>query len=344
MEDLIKRYNNYIYYRYHDLLKSGKKPENFNNFDLAKNFEYFSSIKLTEEFKTPFYEYSDIDPEFKEQKDMSKRDTGIDLCNLKDTIVQCKLRDKSLSWGECSTFFGSNISCDENGNLKTHWKKMIITRNKECKLSDNLKEKKKLFLDRTYDKTELLEYCKQLEKPKIIKKKEIVKIRYYQKEAIDMIRKTKTNLIIHLPTGTGKNFIISHALLPHKFSYLLLVPRIILLEQIEEEILKYNPEYEKHIQKIGDGNNKYNSGKNITICVYNSVDIVNNNITDFDMIIVDEAHHIVMPEIYKIDNDDYIEENNDSEYTDEDSDDEYTDDEYTDDEYKKEMGKFHRRR
>ena len=37
----------------------------------------------------------------------------------------------------------------------------------------------------------------------------------------------KQNLIINLPTGTGKNFIIAHALKPNKFSYMILVPRII---------------------------------------------------------------------------------------------------------------------
>ena len=221
MNELIKRYNQYIYERYHDLINAGKKE--FNNFDLAKIFEYYSCIKLTEEFEQVFLEYGDINPEFKEDNNMSKRDTGIDACNLIDTIVQCKLRDKSLSWGECSTFFGSNISCDEDGNLKTRWKKMIITRNKDSTLSDNLKERKKLFLDKTYDKTELIEYCKNLEKPVIKKKKEIITIRDYQKEAIDMIKKMKTNVIINLPTGTGKNFIIAHSLKPKKYSYLILV-------------------------------------------------------------------------------------------------------------------------
>jgi superfamily II DNA/RNA helicase len=94
---------------------------------------------------------------------------------------------------------------------------------------------------------------------------------------------------------------------------LILVPRIILLEQIETELLKYNPDYEEYIQKIGDGFNKYNSDKNITICVYNSVSIIDKYIKDFDYIFVDEAHHISVPEIYKIDNDDY--------YSDDDSDD-----------------------
>jgi len=54
MDDLIRRYNNYIYDIYQDLLKSGSKQKDFNNFDLAKIFEYYSCIKLTEDLKKRF--------------------------------------------------------------------------------------------------------------------------------------------------------------------------------------------------------------------------------------------------------------------------------------------------
>jgi type I site-specific restriction endonuclease len=224
---------------------------------------------------------------------MSKNDTGIDACNLTDTIVQCKLRDNSLSWKECSTFFGSqNIFCEKENKAIVRWAKLIITRNKNSTLSDNLKCKKKLFTDKTYDKQEMIKYCENLiDNPPVIKTvKEKVVIRDYQKEAIQLIKDMKQKLIINLPTGTGKNFIIAHALKPNKFSYLILVPRIILLEQIETEIIKYKPDYEKYIQKIGDGISKYDEDKNITICVYNSVKVIDKNIKDFDYIIVDEAH------------------------------------------------------
>lgn len=69
---------------------------------------------------------------------MTKTDTGIDLCNLIDTIVQCKLRKNNLSWGDMSTFFGSNITCDDHG-LKIQWAKLIIARNEDCQLSKHLK-------------------------------------------------------------------------------------------------------------------------------------------------------------------------------------------------------------
>ncbi len=75
MNELVTRYNTCIYHKYKDLLKSGKTVDKVDNFDLAKIFEYYSCIKLTEEHKQTFYEYSDINPDFKEQHGLSKNDT-----------------------------------------------------------------------------------------------------------------------------------------------------------------------------------------------------------------------------------------------------------------------------
>ena len=99
--------NNYkinIFERYTDLKRSNK---DIDNNDLWKIFEYYSCIKLSEEYQKQFYEYDDINPTFKEINKMSRNDTGIDCSDLENTIVQCKLRKGSLGWKECSTFFGS---------------------------------------------------------------------------------------------------------------------------------------------------------------------------------------------------------------------------------------------
>ena len=95
---------------------------------------------------------------------MNRNDTGIDACNLIDTIVQCKLRQYSLTWNECGNFFGSIIYTDEEGNLKVRWNKLIITRNNECKLSYNLNEKLRFkhFTDKAYPRNEIISYCKNL--------------------------------------------------------------------------------------------------------------------------------------------------------------------------------------
>ena len=257
-------YTKAIYRKYSDLLKSGKKSTELDNNDLAKIFEYYSCIKLSEELNQQFYMYSDIDGNFKEENKLTQQESGIDCCNMIDTIVQCKLRKNNLCWQDVGTFFGSqNIYCEKEGKIIVRWPQMIITRNSDSKLAPNLRFRQQLFLDRKYDLKEMIEYCEKLVKnpPKIKQKRSnnLIKIRDYQKEAINLIIKMKKNLIVNLPTGCGKNFIVSRALKPEKFKYLILVPRVILLEQIENELTKYNEDYEDLIQRIGDGNNKYNS-------------------------------------------------------------------------------------
>ena len=301
--NIIDIYKNHIYNRFKDLLRA-KKIEELDNNDLCKIFEYFSCIKLTEEYKTAFYEYADIDPEFKELNQMTRNDTGIDCCNLIDTIVQCKLRKDTLTWKECSTFFASqNLYNEDLNKTIVRWEKLIITRNSECKLALNLKEKHRLFNDKPYSRDEIIKYCESLlESPPIIPIVNKIKdtIRYYQKECIDLIISSKENVIISLPTGTGKNFIIVHSLELDK-KYLILVPRIILMEQIQDEIKKHNPKLKNKIQLIGDSKNVFDETKDITICCYNSVKIVEEHSTLFHKIFIDEAHHISKPEIYKED-------------------------------------------
>ena len=211
---IIEIYKNHIYNRFKDLLRA-KKIEDLDNNDLCKIFEYFSCIKLTEEYKTAFYEYADIDPEFKELNQMTRNDTGIDCSNLIDTIVQCKLRKDTLTWKECSTFFASqNLYNEELNETIVRWKKLIITRNSECKLAMNLQEKKRLFTDKPYSRDEIINYCeKLLETPSMTSIANIIKyvVRDYQEELIKKIIDGKENIIISLPTGTGKNFIIVHS-------------------------------------------------------------------------------------------------------------------------------------
>ena len=150
------RYIINIYERYSDLKKSNKTE--FDNNDLWKIFEYYCCIKLSEEYNKIFYEYDDIDPTFKELNKMTRNDTGIDLCDLENTIVQCKLRKNNLTWKDCATFFGSqNIFNTELNKTVIRWEQLIIARNSECILSQNLLERKELFVDKSYIKQELIQ-------------------------------------------------------------------------------------------------------------------------------------------------------------------------------------------
>jgi hypothetical protein len=247
-------YNKYIiniFERYTDLKNSNKQE--FDNNDLWKIFEYYSCIKLSEEYNKPFYEYDDIDPNFKELNKMSRNDTGIDCSDLINTIVQCKLRKNTLTWKECSTFFGSqNIFNTELNKVIIRWDNLIITRNNDCTLSENLLERKELFIDRPYIKEELITFCENLliNPPTYPIINLDFNLRDYQIEAINMIKENKKNVIINLPTGTGKNSVIIYSLEENK-KYLILVPRIILMDQLKEEIIKHKPKMKNKIQLIG---------------------------------------------------------------------------------------------
>jgi superfamily II DNA or RNA helicase len=313
--DLINIYDTHIYNIYNSLITSKKE---IDNIDLAKIFEYYTCIQLSNQNNQIFYEYNDIDPSFKEDNNMSRTDTGIDACNLINTIVQCKLRKDTLRWEECGTFFGSQNIYDVKLNKTViRWEKLIIARNSECKLSKNLKEKHRLFTDIGYPQNELINYCDNLIKnpPKITETKDTnFKLRDYQLEAIKIINNSE-NSIISLPTGCGKNIIIIYSIDENK-KYLILVPRIILMEQIKTELIKHRSELKNKIQTIGDNNNEYDINKNITICVYNSVSIIEKHSKTFDKIFIDEAHHINVPKIYE---DECIEENDNEYYSDEES-------------------------
>jgi Type III restriction enzyme, res subunit/Helicase conserved C-terminal domain/Helicase associated domain len=296
-----------IYERYRDLINSGKKAENLNNNDLWKIFEYFVCLRLTKEKKKIFYEYDDISPEFKEENKMSRSDTGIDCCDLDSTIVQCKLRNKSLTWEECATFFGSQtMFCSKEKKPIIRWNNLIIARNKECSLSKNILCRSELFVDQKYKRQELIDFCENLIKhPPTYPKPTNTnfKLRDYQNECIDLIQKSNKNVTISLPTGTGKNIVIIHSI-KNNCKYLILVPRIILMDQLKKEIIIHRPELKNKIQTIGDGNNKFSEKKDITICVFNSISLVTNvDFFNFDKIFIDEAHHIRKPEIYEIEND-----------------------------------------
>ena len=310
-EKLITLYNHYIYERSSDLIRS-KPLSDWDYYDLSKIFEYYTCNRLTERNGRPFYEYDDINPSFKEDNRMSKQDTGIDACDLDQSIVQCKLRTNNLSLKECSTFLASQvIMCRDTKRPIIRWENMMLSRNSESKLSEHLQFSKdeERFQDITFETKEVLNYCQSLldNPPKYDSGEcDFIELRDYQKEAIDVIKKNE-NSIICIPTGCGKNVIIIHSMLEKK-KYLILVPRIILMEQLKEEIIRLRPNFKNKIQCVGDSSKMEGVKKDIVICVYNSIGLVNIPFDNFEKIYIDEAHHINLPEIY-YDVDDDIDDN-----------------------------------
>ena len=293
--------------RIFDRIKNVQDVSKCNFFDLALPFEYWSAIKLYENYKELYYHYNDIDPLFKEEYNLSRRDTGIDLCNKNDAIVQCKLRTNSLTWKEMATFLASQCHYDKDKNIwYMKWQRAILTRNEGSQLSNNLQEQAnfKRFIDIQYDMNEFYLFCNKLiQSPPIIDTiEQCYEKRDFQEEAKELIKNNENcNIYFSIPTGSGKTYIFSLSIVKNK-KYLILVPFCILVEQTKDEILQVNPHLHNDIQCIGDGNNKFDSNKNITICVYNSVQLVG-NLNNFYKVIVDEAHRIIKPAIYYDDED-----------------------------------------
>ena len=313
--NIVNIYNTEIYTLYKDL-----KSQNYQNdyHKIYKIFEYYSCILLTNENNINFYEYNDIPTDFKITNNLSILDTGIDCCDLNDTIVQCKLRSNNLTWTDCSSFIASKTSFNKETNQEyIRWLKCVITRNSDCKLSKNLTDHNFRFIDKPYDMNNFYEYCENLLlNPPITKQINInnkyFKLRDYQIEAINLIKnQDNQNVIINLPTGSGKNVIIINSIDSTK-KYLILVPRIVLLYQLKEEFKKFGF-LTYQIQCIGDNNKKFDINKAITICVYNSIDLIE-DVNIFDKIYIDEAHHIYYPDIYKEFDDEYISDTESTDY------------------------------
>jgi superfamily II DNA or RNA helicase len=307
MEELKRLYNNNIYEIYNNLKKSNKTD--IDNNDLWKIFEYFSCISLMNEYNKIFYQYEDIPPDFKELNNLSQIDTGIDICDLDNTIVQCKLRKNILNWKDCATFFGSQNIYDKSLNKTIiRWNNLIITRNSDSILGKNLLQRQDMFIDKRFSRKEIIEYCENIYKspPKYIEYiKTSFKLRDYQLESIDVIKNNK-NCIICLPTGTGKNSVIIYSI-ENNIKYLILVPRIILMEQLHNEIIEHKPNLKNKICLLGGSNNIIDLEKDIIICVYNSIRLVTEHINIFKKIYIDEAHHIYTPELYQTEDIDNIE-------------------------------------
>ena len=126
--------------------------------------------------------------------------------------------------------------------------------------------------------------------------------------------------------STGKNSVIIYSMKPG-LKYLILVPRIILMDQLKKEIIYHNPKIKNKIQLIGDGDTTLNENKLITICVFNSVHLIEKQGDSFEKIFIDEAHHINKPAIY-YENDEYFMDEDivDEDIVDEDILDEYSED------------------
>lgn len=302
-------YPNIIHTRFQDLL-SYKKINDIDNKDLAKIFEYFTCIKLSEENSDCFKMYEDIPKDFIEERMMTYNDTGIDCSNMTNTIVQCKNWKSTLGLKDLSTFIASQNGC-ENGVSFVRWPKLILSVNKDCSFSDNLFNhsiKNGRLKTIKFDINKIISYCQTIQLVRYENTEQIFHLREYQREIIHCFSEDR-NVIINIPTGCGKtrvmiDYINENIILDKRNKYLILVPKKCLLEQLENDINQFYPSIKHKVQYISSNSKKkeLNSEQNIFIVVNNSIiELINQRIyfSDFEKIFIDEAHNIHKPNIYK---------------------------------------------
>lgn len=103
----------------------------------ARAFELHTAISLTRATGRQFLLYADVAPETKRRLGMSTVDTGIDLCDGVDTIVQCKLRTGTVSLRDTATFFAS-MTTYVDGAYEIAWPNALLARNACSRLSSHL--------------------------------------------------------------------------------------------------------------------------------------------------------------------------------------------------------------
>jgi superfamily II DNA or RNA helicase len=149
---------------------------------------------------------------------------------------------------------------------------------------------------------------------------EVTILRPYQIESIAVLEKgkdTKKNVYLCIPTGGGKTMIILHNHINNISERLLvLVPRIVLMEQWGEECVKLG--IKPYLIGTGQHHNMEKiKEETIVICVYDSFPNIYEHKNTFQRYCIDEAHNIKIPERYmdtQIDNDIEIDDDEELSY------------------------------
>ena len=260
----------------------------------AKVFEMFIADRLSRARGVPFWIWEDLDPETKDARCMSRHDTGVDVSDGVQCIVQCKLRHRSLTWRECATFFASAIAIRQDPAV-IQWSEMLIARNACSTLSRDIAFLRATRKDMPVLLSEFRAYvaaCAAQHVPAAVFP--AVVLRDYQLEAIELCCAEAGPAYVVLPTGTGKNLIIVHAtqrtLRDPNARVLVLVPRIMLMEQMKQVF----DEYGIVVDCVGDG--RWQTRARVTVCVYDSAHKVRAEL--YTRVFIDEAHCVLTPLVY----------------------------------------------
>jgi superfamily II DNA or RNA helicase len=244
------------------------------------------------------------------------RDMGIDAWNIEgNRVAQMKLYQGSIPWRHFSTFLSC---CDVFENPEK-----ILYRTKQSSVCDMIQFRidRKMITDITVTDSTFRDECKKIQKLTFTSHTlpEETILRPYQIESIAVLEKgkdTKKNVYLCIPTGGGKTMIILHNHINNISQLLLvLVPRIVLMEQWGEECVKLG--IKPYLIGTGQHHNMEKiKDETIVICVYDSFPNIYEHKDKFQRYCIDEAHNIKIPERYmdtQIDNDIEIDDDTDEE-------------------------------
>ena len=275
--DLEKQLEKYIEIKQKDYLHELVE----NNFHILP----WRKLELITAYKNKALMYEDVPEYIKEKHNLPTRDEGIDVIKIENgkiiKVYQCKCYiQKTICKSDLHSFY-------QYQQIKYNLTdvEFIIT----CALTTKIN---KSIIHIKYDIDEEFQIEEIQDDINIIKP---ISLREYQKESIEKIQYAFENdlksINIKIPCGCGKTMIIYHYGVSN-YNILIVVPKISIAEQI---YYTFRRVYNKKINHYWTNHCKDNHS-NVTLCVYNSIDYVIKQ--KFDMIFIDEAHHMFGTKIY----------------------------------------------
>ena len=265
------------------------------DYDYKKLLICESSWYYFEMFSAVYYNahmWKDVPIDKKEELGLPIYDTGID-CATEEVAIQCKFREKCkrISWDEIAKFLASS----KLGN-SPYKRSILVINDSNIAVSGIRKDMydTKILNDKDYENItdELKSFVYEIDE-------KYTNLRYYQKDALKVIAKGKGDIIIKMACGTGKTLVMFHYI--HKYFEMykdkkvcIFVPSLLLMRQTEEWAKIYG--IVDYCLVGSNYNRKIKYDKKLYICVYNSVSYIENIV--FDRVFIDEAHHIIKPDIY----------------------------------------------
>jgi len=277
--------------------------------EAAALFEVYTAFQFSKEHGVPFYVWDRLPEKTKMEHDVFRQDKGVDVSNMDFThVIQCKW------YGETSTICHSKIATFMAFMAYVNHKPtMTLAYSEGCRLTEDIHRmvrRNNLILS-SFSKEEVLNACKDISSHfngfSVQPEMTHLNFRPYQEEGISRILSQKNNLIMQLPTGTGKTVIILESLRRSSGMYLVLVPMLTLVSQWRDEAIQMGipdqaicmigTEFESEVEETKLPHLK------LVICVYNSVEKVLEFVSMFDKVIIDEAHNVLTPRMYRDDTD-----------------------------------------